>query len=71
MPLAFNSPQRVATVSNAGAIGFIGTAGMQPDEIHACAESIRKLTNAPSAFNSLTFLEYERGLCAVVRFRTA
>jgi NAD(P)H-dependent flavin oxidoreductase YrpB (nitropropane dioxygenase family) len=71
MPSAFNSPELVAAVSSAGAIGFIGTAHMQPDNVHACAESIRKLTDAPFAFNSLMFLEEEAAFAAALETRPA
>ncbi|MCH8073674.1 MAG: nitronate monooxygenase [Proteobacteria bacterium] len=64
MPSAFNSPQLVAAVSNAGAIGMIGSTHLDADAIHACAKSIRKLTAAPFAFNSLMFLSDEAGFAA-------
>ena len=45
MPSAFNSPQLVAAVCNASAIGMIGSSHLDADAVHACAKSIRKLTD--------------------------
>ncbi len=68
MPSKFNSPELVAAVSNAGAIGMIGSTDLDADAIHACAKSIRKLTAAPFAFNSLMFLSDEAGFAAALAF---
>ncbi len=64
MPSKFNSPELVAAVSNAGAIGMIGSTHLDAAAIHACAKSIRKLSAAPFAFNSLMFLSDEAGFAA-------
>ncbi len=71
MPSAFNGPELVAAVSSAGAMGFIGTAHMKPEDVHACAKSIRDLTDAPFAFNSLMFLEEEAAFEAALETRPA
>ena len=71
MPSAFNGPELVAAVSNAGAFGIIGTTHMKPDEIHACAESIRERTGAPFGFNSLMFFSDEAGFEASLETRPA
>jgi len=71
MPSAFNSPQLVAAVCNAGAIGMIGSTHLDADAIHACAKSIRKLTDAPFAFNSLMFLSDEAGFATSLETRPA
>jgi NAD(P)H-dependent flavin oxidoreductase YrpB (nitropropane dioxygenase family) len=69
MPSIFNSAELVAAVSNAGAIGMIGSTHLNADDIHACAKSIRKLTSAPFAFNSLMFLSDESGFAASLEAR--
>jgi NAD(P)H-dependent flavin oxidoreductase YrpB (nitropropane dioxygenase family) len=69
MPSKFNSPELVAAVSNAGAIGMIGSTHLDADAIHACAESIRKLSTAPFGFNSLMFLSDEAGFAASLETR--
>lgn len=71
MPKAFNSAELVAAVSNAGAIGLIGSTHMKADEIHACAKSVRNLTAAPFGFNSLMFLSDEAGFAASLETRPA
>lgn len=71
MPLPFNGPELVATVSNVGAFGIIGTTDMKPDAIHACATSIRELTDAPFGFNSLMFFADEAGFAASLETRPA
>jgi len=71
MPSKFNSPELVAAVCNAGAIGMIGSTHLDADAIHACAKSIRKLTNAPFAFNSLMFLSDEAGFAASLETKPA
>lgn len=71
MPKAFNSAELVAVVSNAGALGLIGSTHMNADEVHACAESVRKLTSAPFGFNSLMFLSDEAGFAAALETKPA
>jgi len=71
MPSKFNSPELVAAVSNAGAIGMIGSTHLKADAIHACAKSIRKLSAAPFAFNSLMFLSDEVGFAASLETKPA
>lgn len=71
MPSAFNSPELVAAVSNVGAIGIIGSTHLDAHEIHACATSIRKLTDAPFGFNWLMSLSDEAGFAAALETRPA
>lgn len=71
MPVAFNSPELVAAVSNAGAVGMIGCTHLDPDAIHACTKSIRKLTSAPFGLNLLMFLSDEASFAAVLETKPA
>jgi nitronate monooxygenase len=45
------TPELVAAVSNAGALGFFAAAYLQPAEIRAAAERIRSLTTRPFGVN--------------------
>jgi NAD(P)H-dependent flavin oxidoreductase YrpB (nitropropane dioxygenase family) len=71
MPKAFNSAELVAAVSNAGALGLIGSTHMNADEVHDCARSVRNLTTAPFGFNSLMFLSDEVGFAAALETKPA
>lgn len=71
MPKSFNSAELVAAVSNAGALGMIGSAHMSAGDIDACAKSIRKLSGAPFGINSLMFLSDEAGFEAALETKPA
>jgi nitronate monooxygenase len=45
------TPELVAAVSGAGALGSIGAAYMQPDELRDAVAAVRKLTDRPFAVN--------------------
>jgi NAD(P)H-dependent flavin oxidoreductase YrpB (nitropropane dioxygenase family) len=49
------SPELVAAVSNAGGLGIFGASRRPPAEVHALAEKIRSLTQAPFGLNLLLF----------------
>ena len=46
-----DTPELVAAVSNAGALGSIGAAYLTPDEIIATANSVRSKTDRPFGIN--------------------
>jgi len=52
-PMAGNgdTPELVAAVSNAGAIGFIGAAYLNPEQIASVAARVREKTSRPFGFN--------------------
>src|SRR5262245_56214781 len=47
----FTTPDLVAAVSNAGALGSLGGAQLAPDELRAAIAAIRRLTDRPFAVN--------------------
>lgn len=53
------TPELVAAVSNAGALGSIGGAMMPPDDLRAAIRRVRELTDRPFAVN--LFAPHERG----------
>lgn len=52
------TPELVAAVSEAGALGSIGAAGLQPDELRAAIRRVRELTDRPFGVN--VFAPHER-----------
>ena len=46
-----DTPELVAAVSNAGALGFIGAAYLTPEQIMATASAVRALTSRPFGIN--------------------
>src|SRR3954454_20319211 len=46
-----DTPELVAAVSNAGALGSIGAAYLSPDQIIATANSVRSKTDRPFGIN--------------------
>src|SRR5215469_8475326 len=46
-----DTPDLVAAVSNAGALGFIGAAYLSPDQIAATAAQVRQMTSRPFGVN--------------------
>jgi nitronate monooxygenase len=52
------TPELVAAVSEAGGLGSIGAAGLQPDELAASIRHVRELTGRPFAVNA--FAPHER-----------
>ena len=47
----FTTPELVAAVSNAGALGSLGGATLPPDELRAAIEAVRRLTDRPFGVN--------------------
>ncbi len=47
----FTTPELVATVSNAGALGSLGGATLGPDELRDAIAAVRRLTDRPFAVN--------------------
>ena len=45
------SPELVAAVSNAGALGSLGAAWLEPDDLREAIRSVRRLTDAPFLVN--------------------
>ena len=45
------TPELVAAVSNAGALGSLGAAWLQPDDLREAIRSVRRLTDAPFLVN--------------------
>ena len=52
-----NTPELVAAVSNAGALGSLGGAALGPDQLRDQLETVRRLTDAPFAVNLFAPLE--------------
>jgi nitronate monooxygenase len=50
-----STPELVAAVSNAGALGWLGAAMMPPDTIRAAIREIRRLTKRPFGVNVFTY----------------
>ena len=50
-----STPELVAAVSNAGGLGSLGAAMMQPDAIRAAIREIRRQTQRPFAINLFTY----------------
>jgi nitronate monooxygenase len=51
-PMAgFTTPELVAAVSNAGALGSLGGATLAPDELRSAIAAVRRLTDRPFAVN--------------------
>jgi nitronate monooxygenase len=55
----YTTPALVAAVSNAGGLGSIAAALLQPEEILAIIQEIRKLTTKPFAVNLFAPLKYQ------------
>jgi nitronate monooxygenase len=54
------TPELVAAVSNAGALGTLGAGYMSPEEIRNVLSQIKKLTKAPYAVNLFLPQDYEK-----------
>ncbi|NGQ95971.1 nitronate monooxygenase [Brevibacillus sp. SYP-B805] len=54
------TPEMVAAVSEAGGLGTLGAAYMQPDAIRQAIREIKRLTSKPFAVNLLLYPEVER-----------
>jgi nitronate monooxygenase len=55
------TPELVAAVSEAGALGSLGAAVLPPDEIRAAIRAVRSLTERPFAVNLFAPLAPEQG----------
>jgi len=53
----FTTPELVAAVSNAGALGSLGGAWLSPDELRAAIRAVRQLTDAPFMVNLFAWPE--------------
>ena len=70
-PMAGTStPELVAAVSNAGGLGSLGAAMMQPDAIRGAIREIRRLTSRPFAVNLFTYVMPEPEADRIARMRT-
>jgi len=65
-----STPELVAAVSNAGGLGSLGAAMMQPDAIRGAIREIRRLTQRPFAVNLFTYPVPEPEADRVARMKT-
>jgi nitronate monooxygenase len=65
-----STPELVAAVSNAGGLGSLGAAMMQPDAIRAAIREVRRLTERPFAVNLFTYADPDPEPERVARMRS-